>query len=99
MQAHAARSRQSVVERVTDERVRESKTDRRLRDIGHDARDDRLVEHVEEVVLRDLDDVREDVEGELASRTDARTSTPIALLGQVPQSAEITSRTLCGIRS
>ena len=67
VQPDAAGGREPLVERVADEDVGEAKTTAAAGNVGDDAGGHRLVEHVEQLVLRDAGQARERVERELAA--------------------------------
>jgi hypothetical protein len=75
----AAGAREPVVERVADQHVGEAKAPGGIREIGHDARVDRLVEPFEQLVARDAPQPGEHVERELATEHGGEEQQPVAL--------------------
>jgi hypothetical protein len=78
-----ARAREAVIERVPDQLVGEAKPTGRSRNLGHEARGDRLVEPFEQRVVGDTPDAGEHIEVELAPEHRGEHQEAAALLGKV----------------
>jgi hypothetical protein len=78
VQQHATSAAEPLVEGVADEDVREAGAAGRTVDVGDDARRDRLVERVEQRVLRDVAEPGERIERELAPENGGKDERPVA---------------------
>ena len=87
MELNPACRRQPVVERVTNEDVREPQPTRDPGDARHHASDHCLIEDVEQIVLRESAEVRERVDRELASQHRGEQQQVVALAREMGQTA------------
>src|SRR5919201_666632 len=84
---HPASGRQPLVEGVADEHVREPKLTRRTRRVGDDAGSHRLVQRVQQLILRDACEPSERVETELPPEHRSKDERAVALLREVTKAA------------
>ena len=82
MKPHTTHQRHAVVERVSDQDVRESQPRRAGRDLADDAFEDCLVENVEKFLLGERGHVRDDVDSKLSPEHRSEDEKAVAVGGQ-----------------